>query len=126
MKRRTFSLGVAAAAGAACGLARGASPRRDDPLRLGLDHVLVRAGQATRIQHGFFKQTGLAVQLVPGASAAVLDALEAGDPARLRGTSDASSALALLAAGSIPFLGHNGGSGAHLLEQSLWRAAHVA
>jgi tungstate transport system substrate-binding protein len=170
MKRRTFSLGVAAAAGATCGLARGASPRRDDPLRLGLDHVLVRAGQATRIQHGFFKQTGLAVQLVPGASAAVLDALEAGDldasltlapdlearleqqglaydrhpvmqlefviagplqgkagdPARLRGTSDASSALALLAAGSIPFLGHNGGSGAHLLEQSLWRAAHVA
>jgi len=168
MKRRVFGLGLAAAA--ACRLAAGASPRRDDPLRLGIDHVLVRAGLARRIQQGFFVQTGLAVQLVPGASAAVLDALEAGDldasltlapelearleqqglaydrhavmqlefviagpvqgkagdPAKLRGTSDASAALALLAAGSVPFLGHSGGSGAHLLEQSLWRAAHVA
>ncbi|HEV8313072.1 MAG TPA: hypothetical protein VGQ23_08400 [Burkholderiaceae bacterium] len=168
MKRRDLSLGLAAAALAPWGHA--ASARRNDPLRVGIDQLLVRGGVGTRIEKGFFAHSGLALHWVPGASAGLLDALEAGeldasvtlapdiearleqqglahdrhavaqvefliagpvqgkagDPAKLRGSSDASGALALLAAGSTPFLGHSGGSGAHLLEQSLWRAARVA
>src|SRR3989441_1431510 len=168
MKRRHLSLALAAAALAPFGHA--ASARRNDPLRVGIDQLLVRSGVGARIERGFFAHSGLALHWVPSASAGLLDALEAGeldasvtlapdiearleqqglahdrhavaqvefliagpvqgkagDPAKLRGTSDASAALALLAAGSIPFLGHSGGSGAPLLEQSLWRAARVA
>jgi tungstate transport system substrate-binding protein len=42
------------------------------------------------------------------------------------GNGDAARALARLAAAGVPFLGRNDGSGAHWLEQSLWRAAAVA
>jgi tungstate transport system substrate-binding protein len=47
-------------------------------------------------------------------------------PDGVAGNGDAARALALLAAASVPFLGRNDGSGAHWLEQSLWRAAAVA
>lgn len=168
MKRRDLSLGLGLAALAPWTAATAA--RREEPLRVGIDQLLMRSGVGARIRKGFFVHSGLALHIVPGASAPLLDALEAGeldasitlapdiearlvqqglahdrhavahvdfliagpvqgkagDPAKLRGTSDASAALALLAAGAVPFLGHSGGSGAHLLEQSLWRAAHVA
>jgi tungstate transport system substrate-binding protein len=48
------------------------------------------------------------------------------DPARVSGTKDVAAALTLIAAGTLPYLAHGGGSGTHLLEQSLWRAAHAA
>ena len=42
------------------------------------------------------------------------------------GNADAARALAVLAAAGVPFLGRNDGSGAHWLEQMLWRTAAVA
>jgi tungstate transport system substrate-binding protein len=47
-------------------------------------------------------------------------------PAGVLGAPDAAQALAQIAAAQLPFLGRNDGSGAHWLEQSLWRAAAVA
>lgn len=47
-------------------------------------------------------------------------------PDGVPGNADVASVLALLAASGVPFLGRNDGSGAHWLEQSLWRAAAVA
>ncbi len=55
-----------------------------------------------------------------------------GNPARIGGLHDAAQALqrlrdaALAAPGSITFLSANDGSGAHVAEQALWRAAKVA
>ena len=55
-----------------------------------------------------------------------------GNPARIGGLHDAAQALqrlrdaALAAPGSITFLSANDGSGAHVVEQALWRAAKVA
>lgn len=57
---------------------------------------------------------------------------KAGDPARIGGLHDAALALqrlrdaALAAPGLITFLTANDGSGAHVAEQALWRAAKVA
>lgn len=54
------------------------------------------------------------------------------NPARIGGLHDAAQALqrlrdaALAAPGSITFLSANDGSGAHVAEQALWRAAKVA
>jgi len=55
-----------------------------------------------------------------------------GNPARIGGLHDAAQALqrlrdaALAAPGTITFLSVNDGSGAHVAEQALWRAAKVA
>lgn len=62
----------------------------------------------------------------PGAGA------KGGDPARIGGGRDAAQALqrlrdaALAAPGTITFLTANDGSGAHVAEQALWRAAKLA
>jgi tungstate transport system substrate-binding protein len=166
MKRRALAFGLAALP---FGAALAQASRRADPLRLGVDQALVRAGLAGRIQRAFTTQTGLAMKTTAGPSAGLLNVLEAGDldltltlaperelrlvqdglahdrhtvaelefllagprdkkagdPAHVAGMSDIGAALAQLAAAGAPFLGHSGGSGAHLLEQSLWRAAHV-
>jgi tungstate transport system substrate-binding protein len=47
-------------------------------------------------------------------------------PAAVQAAPDAAQALARIAAAQLPFLGRSDGSGAHWLEQSLWRAAAVA
>jgi tungstate transport system substrate-binding protein len=39
---------------------------------------------------------------------------------------DAATALRAIAAAGLSFLGHDDGSGTHLAEQALWRAAAVA
>ncbi len=60
------------------------------------------------------------------------NAAKGGNPARIGGLHDAAQALqrlrdaALAAPGSITFLSANDGSGAHVAEQALWRAAKVA
>ena len=57
---------------------------------------------------------------------------KSGDPARIGGVRDSAQALqrlrdaALAAPGTITFLSANDGSGAHVAEQALWRAAKVA
>ena len=50
-----------------------------DPLRLGVDQALVDSGLAASLQKGFGRDTGVAVLLVPGRSASLLDALERGE-----------------------------------------------
>ena len=50
-----------------------------DPMRLGVEHALVDSGLASRFQKGFGRDTGVAVQLVPGLSASLLDTLERGE-----------------------------------------------
>ena len=57
---------------------------------------------------------------------------KAGDPAQIGGLRDAAQALlrlrdaALAAPGTVSFLSANDGSGVHVVEQALWRAAKVA
>ncbi|HEX3141323.1 MAG TPA: substrate-binding domain-containing protein [Rhizobacter sp.] len=50
-----------------------------DPLRLGAENALVDSGLASQLQKTFGRDTGVAVQLVPGHSAALLEALERGE-----------------------------------------------
>lgn len=51
----------------------------NDPLRLGAEHALVESGLATQFQKTFGRDTGVAVQLVPGRSAELLESLERGE-----------------------------------------------
>ncbi len=50
-----------------------------DPMRLGVERTLVDNGLAPALQKAFGRDTGVAVQLVPGTSSAVLTALEQGE-----------------------------------------------
>jgi tungstate transport system substrate-binding protein len=180
-----------------------------DPLRLGVDVALAESGLAGALQRGFGRDTGIAVQTVPGAATALLAALERGeidallgnlpdaearlekqgllhdrravavselvlvgpapkgrtpDPAAVAGGRDIALALqrihaaavggaslgaagtpgaaggagtpgasgaaglpiAASAAGPIAFVSAGDGSGTHLVEQALWRAAGLA
>ena len=136
----------------------------DNPLRVGVDQVLLDGGLAKRLQRSFARDTGVAIQIVPGASSSLLDALERGEldgslthapeiEARLRQQGlafdgrcvaqtdfviagplraglargrDAVVVLSQIAQLGTPFLSRNDGSGTHLAEQALWRAARVA
>jgi tungstate transport system substrate-binding protein len=65
-----------------------------DPLRLGVDTALAESGLASALQKSFGRDTGIAVQLVTGPSAPMLDALERGElDAMLANTPDAELAL---------------------------------
>ncbi len=144
-----------------------------DPMRLGVEQALTDSGLGIQFQRAFGRDTGIAVQLVPGASSTLLAALEQGeldaaitnapaaearlekqglahdrrriavgdfvlvgplegtgkkahDPAGLRGGQDISAALATIAQSQARFVTAGNGSGAHLAEQALWRAAKVA
>lgn len=146
-----------------------------DPLRLGVDLALMESGLASALQQAFGRDTGVAVQLLPGPASAMLVALERGeidtaltnapaaespleaqglvhdrqpiargsfvivgpagkgrDGAGIAGLRDASQALqrireaALAAPGTMRFLSAGDGSGTHLAEQALWRAARLA
>jgi tungstate transport system substrate-binding protein len=50
-----------------------------DPMRLGAEQALVDSGLAASFQRSFGRDTGVAVQLVPGTSTALLAALEQGE-----------------------------------------------
>lgn len=50
-----------------------------DPMRLGVEQALVDSGLASQFQKRFGRDTGVAVQLVPGPSATLLDTLERGE-----------------------------------------------
>lgn len=50
-----------------------------DPLRLGVDHALFESGLASALQRAFGRDTGIVVQLVPGAALPLLEALERGE-----------------------------------------------
>lgn len=50
-----------------------------DPMRLGAEQALLDSGLASQLQKAFGRDTGVAVQLVAGRSASLLDALEAGE-----------------------------------------------
>ena len=50
-----------------------------DPLRLGVDHALAESGLAKSLQRAFGRDTGIAVQLVPGPALSLLEALERGE-----------------------------------------------
>lgn len=51
----------------------------NDPLRLGVEQALVESGLAAQLQKTFGRDTGVAVQLVPGRSAELLESLERGE-----------------------------------------------
>lgn len=162
---------MASAAGLLAG-AVAAQPRRaagGTPLRVGFERLLVDCGAAGALRRAFAADTGLAFDIVAGASSALLDALERGeldaaathapdaearleraglihdgrplastdflvvgplqrgrDPAGVAGSGDAAAALARIAQAGAPFLTRGDGSGTHLAEQALWRAAGVA
>jgi tungstate transport system substrate-binding protein len=144
-----------------------------DPMRLGVETSLFEAGLASQLQRSLGRDTGVAVQLVPGTSAALLMALERGeldatmtnapeletklekqglahdrqavtvgdlvlvgplvgkgkkatDPAGVLREPDIAVALARLSQAQARFIGAPQGSGAHLAELALWRAAKVA
>ncbi|MBX3603723.1 MAG: substrate-binding domain-containing protein [Piscinibacter sp.] len=75
-RRHLLLAGCAAAAGPGW-----AQQRRSlkDPLRLGVDDALVESGLAPALQKAFGRDTGVAVQLVPGPALPTLDALERGE-----------------------------------------------
>ena len=50
-----------------------------DPMRLGVDVVLVDSGLAQALQRGFGRDTGIAVKLIPGTAQALLPTLERGE-----------------------------------------------
>jgi tungstate transport system substrate-binding protein len=50
-----------------------------DPLRLGVDVSLVESGLGSALQKAFGRDTGIAVQVVPGTSLPLLEALERGE-----------------------------------------------
>jgi tungstate transport system substrate-binding protein len=148
-----------------------------DPLRLGVDKALAESGLAASLRRAFGRDTGIAVQLIPGPSLMLLGALERGeidatltntpaaevrladhglahdrrgianadflivgpapigkskDPAGISGGRDAAQALqriyhaAAATPGALQFLSAGDGSGAHVIEQSLSRAARLA
>jgi len=150
-----------------------------NPLRVGVDWALAESGLAKSLQRAFGRDTGIAIQLVPGAALPLLDALERGeidatltnapeaeirldqqglahdrrfiadsemvlvgpgrkgrapDPAGIAGSRDIASALVRIselgaassASTALTFLSAGDGSGTHLAEQALWRAARVA
>jgi len=175
--RRPLVLGGLAAA-LGLPLAR-AQQRRSlkDPLRLGVDPALMESGLAPALQKAFGRDTGVAVQLVPGPALPLLDTLERGeldaalsnapeaeqkldtqglvhdrqavalgqlvlvgpaptrktpDPAGVAKMTDIAQALIKLrdaALGdpqAVAFTSAGDGSGTHVAEQALWRAASVA
>jgi tungstate transport system substrate-binding protein len=138
-------------------------------LRVGFERLLAECGLAAALRRGFSADTGLAFDIVPGPSSALLDALERGeldaaathaptlearleaaglahdrrplastdfliagpqqkghDPAAIKGLRDAAVALGRIAQAQVPFLTRADGSGTHLAEQALWRAAGIA
>jgi tungstate transport system substrate-binding protein len=50
-----------------------------DPMRLGAEQALIESGLAPQFQKAFGRDTGVAVQLVPGRSAELLESLERGE-----------------------------------------------
>lgn len=50
-----------------------------DPMRLGVEKALLDSGLASQFQKAFGRDTGVAVQLVPGLSASLLESLERGE-----------------------------------------------
>jgi tungstate transport system substrate-binding protein len=72
---------LAALAGLTAGPAALAQQRKSlkDPLRVGVDHALLESGLAGALQKAFGLDTGIAVQLLPGAAVPLLDALERGE-----------------------------------------------
>ena len=65
-----------------------------DPLRLGVDRALFESGLAHALQRGFGRDTGLAVQLVPGPALPLLEALDRGElDAALTNTPEAEARL---------------------------------
>jgi len=50
-----------------------------DPMRLGVEQALMDSGLASQFQKAFGRDTGVAVQLVPGISATLLETLERGE-----------------------------------------------
>jgi tungstate transport system substrate-binding protein len=65
-----------------------------DPLRLGVDVSLAESGLAQALQKSFGRDTGIAVQLVPGTSLPMLEALERGEfDAALTNAPDAEAQL---------------------------------
>jgi tungstate transport system substrate-binding protein len=50
-----------------------------DPMRLGVEQAVLESGLASHFQKGFGRDTGVAVQLVPGLSATLLETLERGE-----------------------------------------------
>jgi tungstate transport system substrate-binding protein len=65
-----------------------------DPLRLGVDVSLAESGLAHALQRSFGRDTGVAVQIVPGASLPMLEALERGEfDAALTNAPDAEAQL---------------------------------
>lgn len=50
-----------------------------DPMRLGAEQALIESGLAGQFQKSFGRDTGVAVQLVPGLSADLLESLERGE-----------------------------------------------
>lgn len=68
-----------------------------DPLRLGVDEALMASGLARSLQRAFGRDTGIAVQLVPGQALPLLEALERGEfDATLTNAPDAETRLAQL------------------------------
>jgi tungstate transport system substrate-binding protein len=74
-RRNTLLAGLAAA------LPAHAQQRRSltDPLRIGVDWVLVESGLAKALQQAFGRDTGVAVMIVPGPALSLLDTLERGE-----------------------------------------------
>ena len=65
-----------------------------DPLRLGVDRALFESGLAHALQRGFGRDTGLAVQPVPGPALPLLEALDRGElDAALTPTPEAEARL---------------------------------
>lgn len=50
-----------------------------DPMHLGAEQALIDSGLASQLQKAFGRDTGVAVQLVPGRSGTLLEALERGE-----------------------------------------------
>ena len=75
------SLLLAGLSGATLWAPASAQQRRSltDPMRLGVDHALADSGLAKSLQRAFGRDTGIAVQLVPGAALPLLEALERGE-----------------------------------------------
>lgn len=167
LRRRLVLAGAAGAAALSCPVLAAAPPERlADPLRLAVDDALAESGLATRLQHGFGRDTGLALRVIPQPATALLAALERGEhdaalcnapraeqvladqglvtDRRLIGRAefvlvgpavlakpldarhDAALALQRLAQVQAAFLTRGDGSGTHLAEQALWRAAAIA
>lgn len=77
MRRRALMIAALVAGPVGVRAQRGRSGA--DPLRLGVDHALIDSGLAAALLRGFGNDTGIAVRPVPGASLALLQALERGE-----------------------------------------------